>query len=433
MKSIHLIAAVTLLASAIQAAQVELNVALGRPVLLADQKQTTYLKVGLTGFRPDQHEYRTPVNVAIVLDRSGSMSGEKLEKAKAAAIMALHRLNRDDIISIVAYDDSVNVLVPATRVSDRENITAAIERLQPGGSTALFAGVSKGAAEVRKFIEKNRVNRVILLSDGIANVGPSSPATLGELGNSLAKEGITVSTIGLGLGYNEDLMTALARQSDGYHAFAENAGDLARIFDKEFGNVLSVCAQEVTIRIRFADGVRPVRALGRDANITGQNVVATLNQLYAAQEKYLLLEVEVPATRDGRSRDIASINVSYANIVTRETDRLTSTVSVRFSDSAASVDKNENRAVMAAAVEQIATEQNKLALQLRDQGQIEEARRTLLKNREYLSENATKYDSDRLKDYGDRQSDDAKALDSSGWGARRKSMRESQYSNQSQQ
>ena len=115
------------------------------------------------------------------------------------------------------------------------------------------------------------MNRVILLSDGQANVGPKSATELGELGMSLGKEGISVTTIGLGAGYNEDLMANLAGYSDGNHAFVENAEDLVRIFNYEFGDVLSVVAQDLVIRIQLMDGVRPMRLLGRDGEILGLN------------------------------------------------------------------------------------------------------------------------------------------------------------------
>src|SRR4029450_1790476 len=101
-----------------------------------------------------------------------------------------------------------------------------------------------GAAAVRKFLDRQRVNRIILLSDGQANVGPSSPGDLGNLGASLIKEGISVTTLGLGLDYNEDLMTQLARRSDGNHYFIENSSDLARRFGYEVDYDIFVCALE---------------------------------------------------------------------------------------------------------------------------------------------------------------------------------------------
>ena len=414
------------------ASQVKLDVSLANPVLSAGRKQTTYLKVGLTGFEMSGRSKRTPANIALVIDRSGSMQGEKIRQAKEAARMAVNRLNGDDIVSIVAYDDTVTVLVPATKASDRGAILAGIERIKADGSTALFAGVSKGAEEVRKFLARDRVNRIILLSDGLANVGPDTPGALGDLGASLFKEGISVTTLGLGLGYNEDLMTQLAQRSDGNHAFVEHPRDLARIFNYEFGDVLSVVAQEVLVTIDCSVGIRPVKVLGRQANISGQRVVAAINQIYSKQEKYLMLEVEVPEGRAETRLDIANVRVAYANMGTKTTDRLASSVAVRFSESEKQVTDNRDRQVLEAAVMQVATERNIMATQLRDQGKVEEARELLLMNSGYLQQQAAELQSEALDEYGLENDADADNLAPGAWRARRKAMRDSQYKNQYQ-
>ena len=414
------------------AAQVTLDVGLGKPMLLAGQKQTTFLKVGLTGFEWKAPTDRAPVNIALVIDKSGSMTGRKIQKAKEAAIMAVDRLNSKDIVSVVAYDHNIRVLVPATKVSEKAAIRAGINKLSAGGNTALFGGVSKGAAEVRKFLVKDRVSRVILISDGLANVGPSSPKQLGQLGSSLIKEGMSVTTIGLGLDYNEDLMMELAQKSDGNHYFAENATDLARIFKGELGDVLSVCAQEVTITIKCAAGIRPVRVIGRDADITGQNVTTILNQLYSGQEKYVLLEVEVPATPEDQVRPIANVAVTYSNMATKTADKLTSSVSARFTKSKELVAKSENRKVMIAAVEQIAVETNDKATALRDAGKIEEAKKLLIANGSYLKANGEKYQSGDLLKQGTLNLRNAETLDKAEWKRTRKIMRDYQSSTESQ-
>jgi Ca-activated chloride channel family protein len=361
------------------------------------------------------------------------MTGDKLRKAKDAAIASIDRLGPNDIVSVIAYDDTVEVLVPATKISDRRTLRTAIERLSAGGNTALFAGVSKGAAEARKFLDRQRVNRIILLSDGQANVGPSSPADLGNLGASLIKEGISVTTLGLGLGYNEDLMTQLARKSDGNHYFIENSADLARRFGYEFDDVLSVVAQEVTVRVTCAEGVRPIRVLGREADITGQTVTTYLNQVYGDQAKYVLLEVEVPAGRAGTERSIASVNVAYVNMASRTPGRIARAVSARFTDSASLVDTATNPSVMASAIEQIAVERNKVAVTLRDQGKIEEARRALLDNAAFLNENAKKYNSKELEDYVSKNRQDAERLDPAAWEAQRKAILDEQNIRATQQ
>jgi Ca-activated chloride channel family protein len=414
-----------------EASRATLDVALAQPVLSAGAAQTTYLKVGLTGAKISAGE-RAAVNLAIVLDRSGSMQGEKLTRAKQAAMMAIDRLSDHDIVSVVAYDDTIRVLVPATRVSDRAAIHAAIERLEAGGSTALFAGVSKGASEVRKFLDRQRANRVILLSDGLANVGPDSPAELGALGVSLAKEGIAVTTIGLGLGYNEDLMSRLAGMSDGNHAFVEHPRDLARIFDYELGDVLSVVAQEIVITIRCPNGVRPVRVLGRQAEIIGNTVVLHLNQLYSEHEKYLLLELEVPAGSAGERRALAAVTATYSNMSTRRTDELEGLAAARYSDRPEAVSSAENGEVMVAVVEQIATEQNELALALRDKGRIEEARSVLQENTFFLESNAMQLDSIQLQELAESNKQDAEQLEGEEWEATRKRMREHQAKTKTQ-
>jgi Ca-activated chloride channel family protein len=365
--------------------------------MLADQKQTAHLRVGLTGFELEEGDGRAPVNVAIVLDKSGSMSGEKIQKAKEAAIMALRRLNSKDIVSVVVYDDTVRVVVPATKLLDRAAIEREIRRINAGGSTALFAGVSKGAAEVRKFLSRDRVNRIILLSDGLANVGPSSPAELGDLGASFAKDGISVTAIGLGLGYNEDLMTRIAMRSDGMHHFAEEARDLARLFKTEFGTALSVVAQEVAIKVRCARGIRPVRVLRGEADISGQNVVILMNQIYSGEEKRVVLEVEVPPTSAGKSREIASVDVSYANMQTKTTDRLTSSVEVTFTESKKVVQENVDPTAMAVIVRQQAAVTYRTAMRLRDEGKKQEAQALFESNAVYLETQADLFDSDNLR------------------------------------
>ncbi len=428
-----LMLAMTAVPSWLSAAQVKLDVSMAQPTLLAEKKQTTFVKVGLTGFKMSSKVDRTPVNVSLVLDKSGSMSGTKIAKAKEAAIWAVRRLDREDIVSVVVYDSTVRVLVPATKLTDKDAVCRKISEIRSDGSTALFAGVSKGAAEVRKFIDRNRVNRVILLSDGLANIGPQTPSDLAELGSSLIEEGISVSTMGLGLGYNEDLMVQLAQRSDGNHIFIEKAEDLAAVFNFEFDHVLSVVAQEVAITINVSPEVRPVRVLGREAEINGRQVVVQMNQLYREQEKYVMLEVELPPTKAGQSRQIAQVGVTYANMETKTTDRLSSTASVNFDSSDEVVERKTNAAVMAECVLQIANERNKLATALRDKGDVEGARQILNYNWEYLSKNADKYKSEKLRQRSFDNDGQSRLLDDKEWAATRKRMREYQNMDTMQQ
>lgn len=437
-KSIVLMMVVSVFFTASAGARtIDLQVNLGTPVMEAGKNQKTFLKIGLRGFHIPEESDRAPVNMAIVLDRSGSMAGEKLARAKEAAIKAIGLLQSGDIISVVTYDSVVNVVVPATKVSDKQSIYRAIRRIHDGGRTALFAGVSKGASEVRKFLDQTRVNRVILLSDGLANIGPSTPSELGRLGASLGKEGISVTTIGLGLGYNEDLMTQLAGMSDGHHAFVQNSADLNRIFAAEFNTALTVVANQFNIIIRCADSIRPIRVLGRRAQIIGQEVHINLNQLSSNQEKFVMLEVEVPPGVAGETKDLASVDVSYLDMKTRKRDSLQESVSVNFSKKREDVKKAVNQPVMDSAAEQVMNTKSKEAVKLRDQGKPEAAKDYLEKSLQSLKGTLGESgaaSSPRFEELEKEIQQDADELDDDrNWKKKRKSMRERQFKLDNQQ
>jgi Ca-activated chloride channel family protein len=372
----------------------------------------------------------------IVIDRSGSMKGERIEQAKEAALMAVERLGEKDVLGIVAYSDDATVLVPAARLRDTDEIRSAIRRLRADGRTALYAGVSQGMRELRPFLDRYKVNRVILLSDGLANVGPSSPHELESLGREAAEQGMSITTIGLGLGYNEDLMTRLALASDGNHAFVEHPGDLVRIFNEEFGDVLAAVGGDVDIEIECPEGFEPTRVLGRDARINGRKVSLKLNQIYGKQEKYVVVELNVDDARAHGSVEAAKVEVKYTDLASKQRSALSGKAELRFSKSDAEVKAGVNNEVVAAVTRQIATERNEEAVALRDKGKVEEAKRVLRENAEYLNRQAEQLPpaaAAPLQDLSKRNLDEEKNLTGEDWNKTRKSMRAQQYKDKTQQ
>jgi Ca-activated chloride channel family protein len=402
-----------------RAQQVRVETGLDHTVLKANTKQLVYLRVALTGFDAPAEKVRAPLNVAIVIDKSGSMKGDKIGRAKEAAKAALAQMRDDDIVSIVAYDGTVEVLVPATKVSDRDVILRGIDRLDAGGMTALFGGVVKGASEVRKFLAKERVNRVILLSDGVANVGPSSPRDLAQLGATLGREGIAVTTVGLGLGYNEDLMVELAQGSGGQHVFIEHERQLAQVFKEGFGNLASIVAKEVVVKIRLSPEFRPVRVLGREADIVGDSVVVQMPAIYARQLDDLVLEVELRPLSP-RTLEVGSVEVTYHNVVTHAADRFSTSITAEVSDVASTWEESENRDVKVAVIERLANERSRKAVELRDQGKTDEARALLDMNARELRSGATRYKSKTLDKLSIEYSEDSENMDGDSWNRQRK-------------
>jgi len=203
------------------------------------------VKIDLSAVNGQTKARRTPLNLAVVLDRSGSMTGPKIEKAKQAAMQLVDRLRPDDVFSMVIFSDEAQVVVPAGHVEDKDALKEKIEGIEARGSTALYAGVKLGAEQLDEFLSGKRINRVILLSDGLANVGPSTPRDLRRLGAQLVETGISVTTIGVGDDYNEDLMAGLAEASDANYYYVRDTEKLPEIFAKELGELTRVAARDV--------------------------------------------------------------------------------------------------------------------------------------------------------------------------------------------
>lgn len=407
-------------------------------VMTKGEKGAAYLRVKVAGMPFKSEGERTPVNVALVIDKSGSMQGEKIEQAKDAALAALNRLASRDVIAVVAFNHTIERIVPGGPYENVPEMRRRIETLRADGQTAIYAAVTQGAAELREFMGEGRFNRVILLSDGQANVGPSQPRDLEQLGRELGGKGISVTTLGLGLGYNEDLMLRLASASDGNHAFVEHPDQLVEIFNREFGDILSVVAQDVEIIIECPEGVKPLRSLGREATIEGQRVRLALSQIYGEQDKYAVLELDVSdKAAAAASARLASVKVRYFDPRSKRAVTIDGEASVSFSASKDEVARSVNPDVLAAVTTQIATERNEAAVALRDAGKVEEARKLLESNAAYIREQAEAIGpapgSASLKALSDRNAEDAKALDGGDWEKQRKIMRHRQHKDKTQQ
>jgi Ca-activated chloride channel family protein len=370
--------------------QLQLKAELERKVMPANSRQQALIKITIQAPESNETSKRSArVNLAIVLDKSGSMGTQnKMEKAKEAAITALKMLGPDDVFSLIVYDNDVRTLIPATPVKDKAEIEAAIRRITPGGSTALFAGVSVGANEVRKNSMEKFVNRIVLLSDGLANVGPSAPGDLGRLGASLIKEGISVSTVGVGNDYNEDLMTALSQNSDGNFYFVENSNDLPMIFSKELGSALQVAAKSLNLRIKCPAGIKPQGILGHECKINGNSIDLYFNQVYGGHGKSLILQVEVPPEKAQQTLEIANVELAYKDATNGFSRSANKKVEASFSASNEAVTKSINKAVMdEVAIQQSAVIKEK-AIKEADKGDFKKAQQLLDESKKILKKTA---------------------------------------------
>ena len=218
-----------------------------RAALVADENARFQVLVRLRA-QDDPGISRTPLSLAIVIDRSGSMSGAKLRAAKQCTQELIDRMHPDDEVAIVTYDDQVDVALALMPVSAaRPLLAAALAAIDTHGSTDLHAGWLKGAEVLARRSSGNRMCRVMLLSDGQANHGETHVDRICEQVGELARSGVSTTTVGIGSGFNETLMTAMAIAGQGAALYGDRAEDLSEPFDSEIGLLSRLAWRDVTL------------------------------------------------------------------------------------------------------------------------------------------------------------------------------------------
>jgi Ca-activated chloride channel family protein len=238
---------------------------------------------------------RPPLHVALVIDRSGSMSGAPLDEARRCAAHVVDGLQPTDVASLVVFDDDVDTLVPATNLSDRARFHEALRRVISGGSTNLHGGWLRGAETRAPRTGDGILSRVILLSDGCANRGLRDVAAIEDQCRTLAAAGVTTSTYGLGRHFNEDLMVRMARAGGGNHYYGDSAEDLFAPFAEELALMQATAAREVRLSLTAAPGVR-VELLN---DYLEEDGTWRLPDLLEGGEAWALLRLTVPAALAG--------------------------------------------------------------------------------------------------------------------------------------
>jgi len=204
---------------------------------------------------PADAKTRSPYALAVVIDRSDSMQGKPLAEAQRCAEFVVSRLAATDVLALVQFDNRVERLRPAVPLRDGASVRAAIQRIEAGGTTDLHGGWVHGADSLTD-VAGEGLKRVILLSDGCANEGVTDTAEITKQCAQWAARGISTSTYGLGNGFNEDLMVAMARAGGGNHYYGDTANDLMEPFERELDLISRLVLRRLTLRVHAADGVQ---------------------------------------------------------------------------------------------------------------------------------------------------------------------------------
>ena len=257
---------------------------------------------------------RPRLNLGLVLDRSGSMGGEKLEAVKRAATFAVRQMQKTDRVSVSVFDDEVETIVPSTLMTDSSAISARIAGIRCGGSTALHDGWMAGATEVAAHLQNETLNRVLLLTDGLANHGEKNPRRICENVKGLATRGVSTTALGVGDDFNEDLLQNMAHAGDGNYYFIEGAADLETIFAAELSGLMATLGRKVSLGLEPQNGARVADVLSDlQKNELGRLM---LSNLVAAQALEIVIKLEIPPMK--RESDICLIRLAFDDPQTGE-------------------------------------------------------------------------------------------------------------------
>ena len=239
---------------------------------------------------PSGFKKRLPLNLSMVIDRSGSMRGQPLEEAKKCAAMLVDRMNANDRLSLVTYDHDVDILFPPTKVIYKNHLKDQIGKIQARGLTALYDGWSAGAEQAAQHAEENCLSRVLLLSDGLANDGVVDQETISSHCQTMAENNVTTSTCGLGRKFNENLMTVMAQSGQGQSHYGQTADDLMDPFQEEFDLLEAILARRLRLRIIPEVGVSFELLNGYTQDQEGRFIIPDL--AYGA-DVWTLLKIKV--------------------------------------------------------------------------------------------------------------------------------------------
>jgi Ca-activated chloride channel homolog len=256
-----------------------------------------------------------PLNLALVLDKSGSMQGEKIQNLRAAAKLVVDRLTPQDLISIVAFSDRKYLIAESQPVTDKQALMQKIDRIRDGGGTAISGGMAQGLAELDKALSSDRISRMLLLTDG-QTFGDEKQCK--RLGREAGSKGIVVNALGLGDDWNEDLLDEVAEASGGVADFIDSPAKIVGFFQNAVQAMQDTVVQNAQLILRLANGITPrqvwqvlpmISNLGYQP-LSDRDVQVTLGELEKGHPRSLLVELLVGVRPAGQYR-VAQAEISY--------------------------------------------------------------------------------------------------------------------------
>ena len=333
---------------------------------------------------------RTPVNLALVIDRSGSMSGYKLQQAKQAAYQLVGMLGPEDRLALVHYGSDVKSLPALAATPDnRQKMTRFIDTIWDDGGTNIGAGLQEGRASVVAARDHYAVNRIILVSDGQPTEGITEEDGLTQLVRSIRAEGISVSSLGVGTDFNENLMQRLAEYGSGAYGFIEDAGQLASIFQKDLRQATTSVARDVVLSFTLPEGVVLGEVLGYRAHPEGRSVRVPLPDFSSGQVERVVARLTVRGAQAGQAVDVSGLTLAYTDLLQEKGVTNTASLSAMVTQQREEVLARQDKEATVYATRALSAKNMERAAEALRDGRRQEAQGYLQQNQELFQQAAT--------------------------------------------
>ena len=338
---------------------------------------------------------RRPINLSLVLDRSGSMSGSPLRNALKAAEQLVEFLQPEDYLSVVVYDDMAETVISPQLVTDKKAIKTAIKKIRARGITNLSAGWLMGCDYVAAQQKSELLNRVLLLTDGLANMGIVDPAVLIDTAQNKAEAGIMTTTLGFGSRFNEDLLIDMAEAGGGNFYFIQSGDDAANVFNIEMESLTSIVGQNLKVELLPKNKIQVAEVLNKyPSQEKNGGIELFLGDVYHVESKPLVLKLAIPAIATEGRVDLGTIEYSYDRVVEGRIEKHTASLPLSIAVvSQAQAEKEELNIDVTQQVSQLRIARKKdEAIAIADNGNYQQAA-------EILSQAVAELKSQALNEY----------------------------------
>lgn len=319
---------------------------------------------------------RPPINLALVVDTSGSMMGDPIDDARGASLALLDALQPEDRLSVVAFHSETDVLLPSTRLggADLGELRDRIGRMEARGTTDLAGGLRAGLEELVRHFEPQGVNRLVLLSDGV----PNDASPILPLAQAAGERGIRITALGLGLEYDETLLGQVAQLSDGRFHYVEESARVADVFRDEVLRFERLLARDLMLELRPGPGVAIDGVVGQPVAMNARGVQIALGDLSEGEERDVIVRLRTQPRRAGATLELMDAVLRFRDAVA-DAGSLERRVfvSARATAVAEELERGRNADVERSAARMMAAVTTVQAIQQARQGEVEAARQLL--------------------------------------------------------